>query len=120
MQHVAVDIVRLEMFEGTRHRLRDLNGKPGCRIIGQPVILPALIGKFGLKKKICARDDSGAIGGGHPSPDTLFEVVPALVGRVYPSESRAESKFGQGRSAIFLPRGAVEKMGYEGRLVDWH
>src|SRR5258705_7461525 len=100
MQHVAVDIVRLEMFEGTRNRLRDLTGKPRCRIIGQPVILPALIGKFGLKKKVGARDDACAIGSNQGLPDTLFEVVPALVGRVDSSESSAESKLGQGCSAI--------------------
>src|SRR5258705_10053911 len=103
MQDVAVDIVGPQMFEGARHRLSDLNGKPSCRIIGQPVILPALIGKFGLKKKVGARDDACAIGSNQGLPDALFEVVPALVGRVDSSESSAESKFGQGCSVIFLP-----------------
>ena len=64
MQDVTVYVVDSEMFEGTGHRLRDLNGERSSGVVGEAVVLSALVGKFCLQEKFVAGDDSGAIGGG--------------------------------------------------------
>src|SRR5262245_44247882 len=61
VEHEAVDVIGAEMLERTRHRLTNLEGKRSCGIVGQAVVLTALIGKFRLQKKICARDQTRAI-----------------------------------------------------------
>ena len=40
----------------------DINGF--FQIVGQAVVLAALVGEFGLQKKIVTRDQAGAVGGG--------------------------------------------------------
>src|ERR1700676_310526 len=64
VQYVAVNVISREMVERTGHRLRDLNGKGGCGIVGQAMVLTGLIGKFRLQKKIVARDYASVIRGG--------------------------------------------------------
>jgi len=75
------------------------------------VVLPALISEFRLQKKICSGCHSGAVGGGQPLTDPVFEVVPSLVGGVDAAEAHAERHLGESRSTVFLPSGAVEKVG---------
>src|SRR5580765_7817043 len=111
MQHVAVDIVRPEMFEGAGHRLSNLNGKTSCGIVGQPVVLPTLISELRLQKKIRACDRTGAISGSQSLTHSCFEVMPPLVSRVDGPKSNTDREFGQACSAIFLPGSAVQKVG---------
>ena len=111
MQHVAVDMVRPEMFEGAGHRLGNLNGKAGCGIVGQPVVLPTLISELRLQKKIRARDQPGEISGSQSLTHSFFEVMPPLVSRVDGPKSHTDREFSQACSAIFLPGGAVQKVG---------
>src|SRR5450631_806250 len=102
------------MLERTGQRLSDLNREAGFGIVGKAVILPALVSELGLQKKLGARYDARAIGGGQTFADSGFEVVLALVGGVDGSKAHAECPFGKGCGAVFLPGGAVEKI-WEGR-----
>src|SRR5208282_5664736 len=88
----------------------------GCGIVGQPVVLTRTIGEFRLQKKIVALDQSGATRGGQSLADSLFEVMPSLVGRVDAPKTHAQREFGEGRRAIFLPGSAVKKIG-DGRVL---
>src|SRR5260370_261015 len=78
----AIDVIGREMGERTGERLRDLNGKGGCGIVGQSVVLTGLISKFCLQKKVVARDQPAAISVGQSLTDSGFEVMLPLVRRV--------------------------------------
>lgn len=82
MQHVAVDVVGPQMFEGTRYRLRNLRRKVGCGIVRQAVVLSALIREFRLQKKILSSDYSGKISGGQSLTYPGFKIMPPLIGRI--------------------------------------
>ena len=111
MQNKAVHMVGAKMLQRTGHRLRDLNGKSCCRIVGQAVVLAFLIGELGLKKKVVACDDACAVCGSQSFADRSFKVVPALVGRIDGAKARADGEFSEGRRAVFFPGGAVEEAG---------
>ena len=111
MQDVTVDVVSPQMFERTGHRLRDLNRKAGRGIVGQPVVLTGPVREFRLQEEICARDQARAIGGRQSLTDSRLDVVPPLVGGIDAPKTHAQRKFDQGRGAVFLPGGAVEKIG---------
>src|SRR2546430_8266071 len=49
--------VGAEMLERAGHRLGDLRGQAGGRVVRQPVVLAALIGELRLQEQIRARDD---------------------------------------------------------------
>src|SRR5580692_13034423 len=74
------------------------------------MVLTTLVSEFGLQKKIAAGHDAGAIGSGQALADSGFMIVAALVGGVDAAKTRADGEFGQGSGAVFLPRGAVEKI----------
>ena len=63
MQHEAVDVVGGKMLQRTGQGLRYLNRETGLGIVGQAVVLSALVGEFRLQKKVFARDQAGAIYG---------------------------------------------------------
>lgn len=88
MQHIAVDIVGAEMFEGTRHRLRHLLCERCRRIVGKPMILSAAVGELCLQKKILASHQSAAIGLRNRLSHASFEVVPPLIGGIDGAEPR--------------------------------
>ena len=75
------------------------------------MVLPALVGEFRLQEKLLARHYSGAIGCGEPLADSGFEVMPPLVGRVDGPKPHAQGEFREFRGAVFLPGGAVNKVG---------
>ena len=118
MQHVAVDVVGAEMLERAGHRLGDLRGQAGGRVVRQPVVLAALIGELRLQEQIRARDDARAVGGGEPLTDAGFEVVAPLVRGVDTAEARAQRELGERGGAIFLPGGAVEEIGGGSRTLS--
>ena len=111
MQHVAVDVVGPQVLERAGHRLRDLRGQVGRGVVGQPVVLAALVRELRLQEEIRARDHARAVGGGERLADSGLEVVPPLVGGVDAPEARPERELGEGRGAVFLPGGAVEELG---------
>lgn len=84
------------------------------------MVLPILIGEFGLEKKVVARDDACAICGSQSLADRGFKVVFALVGRIDGPEARAKREFSEGRGAVFFPSGAVEEAGQERGLSAGH
>ena len=118
VQNKAVDVVGAEMLKRTGHRLRDLDGKRCGRIVGQAMVLAVLIGEFGLKKKIVAGDDAGAVCGSQSLADCGFKVVRALVGRIDGAKAGADGEFGEGCRAVFFPGGAVEKV-WNGSVERW-
>ncbi len=120
VQHVAVDVVGAEVLQRAGHGLRDLSGEVGGGVVGQPLVLAALVGELCLQEEVRARDDPRAIGGGEPLAHAGLEVVPALIGGVDAAEACPEGELGQGRRALFLPRGAVEEI-WVGRpsVVPW-
>jgi hypothetical protein len=85
------------------------------------VVLAALVGELRLEEEVRAGDDPRPIGGGEPLADAGLEVVPALIGGVDAAEACPERELGQGRRAIFLPRGAVEEInqGQVSRKFAW-
>ena len=111
MQHEAVDAVRAEMLQRTGQRLCDLNCRLAPRIVGQTMVLPALVGEFRLQEKIGARNYSRAISGGESFADSGFEVMPPLVGSVDGAKPRAEGEFREGRGAVFFPGSTVNEVG---------
>ena len=111
VQHVAVDVIGAQVLERAGHRLGDLRGEVGVRVVGQPVVLAALVGELRLEEEIRARDHARAVGGGEPLTDAGLEVVPPLVGGVDAPEARPERELGERRGAVFLPGGAVEEIG---------
>jgi len=90
VQHVAVNVIGPDVLERAGHGLRDLRGKVGLRIVGQPVILTVLVGELGLEKQLSARHHACAIAGSQRLPDAALEVVPPLIGRIDAPEARAE------------------------------
>ena len=118
MQHVAVDVVGTEVLQRAGHGLGHLSGKVGGGVVGQPVILAALVSKLRLQEEVRARDDPCAISGGKPLAHAGLEVVPALIGRVDPAEACPEGELGEGWGALFLPRGAVEEIN-QGQVSQW-
>ena len=84
------------------------------------MILPALVCVLRLKEQVGARYDSGAIYSSEPFPDSSFEVVPPLIGRIDAAEARAQRELGEGLGTVFLPGGAVEKPGNGDRIMGWH
>src|SRR5437016_14013659 len=99
------------MLERTGHRLRDLRGEAGRRIVRQPVVLAALIGEFRLEEQVRPGEDARAIRGGERLTDTRLEVVPPLSRGIDPAEARPERALGQGRRPLFLPGPAVREAG---------
>lgn len=110
MQYVAVDVVCPQMFERTGHRLSNLKGDAGRRIVRQPLVLTALIREFRLQKEIPAACHSCAIGSGKPLANSGLEVMPSLIGCVDAPKSHANGKLGQSCGAFFLPCGTVQKV----------
>src|SRR5208282_459226 len=82
VQHEAIDVVGTEMFERTGQRLRNLHRKAGRGIVGKAMVLTGSVCEFRLQKKIGAFDYSGVIGGGQSLTDSLFEIMPTLVGGI--------------------------------------
>src|SRR3989442_1513959 len=76
VQHVAVDVIGPQVLERTGHRLGDLRGKIGRRVVGQPVVLAALVSELRLQEEVRARDHARPVGGGEPLADAGLEVVP--------------------------------------------
>src|SRR5271154_6116867 len=99
------------MVERTGHRLRHLDGKRRRRIVGQAMVLAALVGKFCLQKKIVARDQASAIRGGQSPANSFFEIMPSLVRSVDAAKTATEREFDKGRGTIFLPGGSIEEIG---------
>ena len=120
VQHVAVDVVGVEVLERAPHGLRHLSGKVGGGVVGQPVVLATLVRELRLQEEVRARDDPRAIGGGEPLAHAGLEVVPPLVGGVDATEAHPERELGEGRGAILLPGGAVEKIGNGCGVLRWH
>src|SRR5208282_3882749 len=110
VQNVTIDMISAEMFERTGHRLRNLDREAGRGIVGKAMVLPGTVSEFCLQKKIGARDYSGAIGGGQSLTDSLFEIMPALVGRIDAAKTSAQRQFYKGWGSFFFPGGAVEKI----------
>jgi hypothetical protein len=46
--------------------------------------------------------------------------MPTLICRVDATEAHPEGEFDEGWSAVFLPSGAIEKIGDVRRLLAWH
>ena len=59
MEHEAVDVVGPEVLERARERLADLGREIGRGVVGQPVVLPALVRELRLQEEI-ARDTTPA------------------------------------------------------------
>jgi hypothetical protein len=83
------------------------------------VVLACLVGEFGLKKKIGAGDQSGAICGGKTLADSSLKVMAALVGSIDGTKARADGEFSKRWCAVFFPGGAVKKIG-NGRFSVGH
>src|SRR5262249_54849767 len=109
MQQEAVDVVCPKMFERTSQRLRHLESKRRRRIIRQPIILPALISKLCLQKKIQPRNNTSPVRRRQSFPNSSLEIMLALVGRIDRAKPGAQSQFRKPSSAIFLPGGSIEK-----------
>ena len=120
VKNVGINILRTEMLERTGHRLRDLSGQIGRRIVREPMVLTGHGGEFGLQKEVFAPDHVGCVGGSQRCSHSGFEVVPTLVSRVYAAEAHAESKLGEGLCAVFLPRRSIKKRRIGHRLICRH
>jgi hypothetical protein len=110
MQHETIDVVGAQMLQRTGQRLGDLHRETGLGIVGQAMVLSALVGEFGLQEEIFAGHDSGAIGCGQSLTDSGFEIVAALVGGVDGAETGADREFGESCGAVFFPGCTVEKI----------
>ena len=75
------------------------------------MVMAGPISEFGLQKKICAAHHSRAVGGRQPPTHSGLKVVPPLVGRIDAPKAHAQREFDKRRRPLFLPRGAVEKIG---------
>ena len=64
MQHEAVDVVGGEMLQGTGQRLSHLHRKRRLGIVGQAMVLSALVGEFRLQEKIFTSHDAGSMDSG--------------------------------------------------------
>src|SRR5579872_1109163 len=98
------------MLERTRERLRHLHRKRRLRIVGQPMVLTALICELGLQEEFFASRHSRAKRCGHAFADGCLKVMSPLVRRVYGAESRSQCEFGQSSGSIFFPRGAIQEV----------
>ncbi len=120
MQHIAVDVVRTEVFERAGHRLSHLSRKVSLGVVRQPVVLAGLICEFRLQKKIRARDNPSLVGSSQALTDAGFEVVPPLVGRVDATEACPKRELCKGGRLTFLPGGAVDEIRNSYRMIRWH
>ncbi len=111
VQHVAVDVVGLQVLERARHRLGHLRGHVGLGVVGKPVVLTIPVRELRLQKEIRARHQARAIGRGEALTDSRLEVVPPLIGGVDRPKAHPERELGQGRGSVLLPGGPVEEVG---------
>ena len=109
MQHVAIDVIRAKMLERTGQGLSDLNRKSRLGIVGQTMVLPALVSEFGLQENVGPRYQTRLISCCQALADPSLEIVPPLIGRINASKTRAECEFRQNCGAVFLPGSAIEK-----------
>ena len=95
------------MLQGARNGLAYLCGETAIRIIWEAVILPALICKLRLKKKIfpfnCARRDRSL----HCTPDSFFDIVLTLIRRIESAETGGNRLQRQRLSTVLLPSGTI-------------
>ena len=87
MKDVAVYAGYTEMLKGAGYRLAHLCGEIAIRIIWQAVILPVLICKFCLKKKIFSGNCTGGDRSPYCSADFFFNIVLTLIRRVESAET---------------------------------
>jgi hypothetical protein len=109
VQHVRVEVVRPEVLERARERLRNLVTDARLAIVGQPVILPVDEGELGLEKEALAAELAARERLLHGRADAGLVVVLALVGGVDADEAGGERERRQLLRPLLLPRGAVEE-----------
>src|SRR5258707_15866774 len=86
-------------------------------MVGQAVVLSALVSEFCLQEEILAGHDAGAIGRGESFTDSGFEVMLALVGGVDGAKACTDREFDRGRGAVSFPGGAEEKFREGDRVI---
>src|SRR5271157_1638074 len=97
------------MVERTCDRLRELPRETGGWIVGQAMVLAALVGEFGLQKQIGALHHASVVRGTKTFPHPGFKIMATLVCRIDGSKPRADRQLCETRSAVLFPCGAIDE-----------
>ena len=95
MEQVAIDVIGTEVLERAGHRLGDLSGQVGSRVVGQSMVLALTVRELRLQEDLSARNHSRVVCRGERPTHPGLEVMTQLVRGIDTPEARSQGELGE-------------------------